>query len=284
MPAGPGVAENNPIRLATPVAELPGVGVRRAQALARLDIHQVSHLLRHYPMRYEQEAAESSIKRLEIGGIGSTRGTIERCRWVPMQGRGRKGRFEATLRDDTGTLALTWFNAAYLRDKLHPGATVRVQGKVAVFNDYPQMANPKWEPLPDLDDAAEQGRRLRPVYPATEDLPSPHIEKLIAQVLPRVADQLVDPLPPALLAHHAMPALPDAFRMVHAPAEADEHKAARRRLACLCFSASCMRRGVGDSAYSGSRPSLNSVRRPTSLLRALFSSSSQAFWSTRCGS
>jgi len=217
--------------LTTPVTDLPGVGQRRAEALARLGIHQVSHLLRHYPLRYEKEAAESSIERLEVGSIGSTRGTVERCRWVPMQGRGRKGRFEVTLRDDTGTLSLTWFNASYLRDKLHPGAVLRVQGKVAVFNDYLQMANPKWEVLPDLDDAGEQGERLRPVYPATEDLPAHQIEKLIAQVLPTVSDQIVDPLPPELLAHHAMPSLADAFRMVHAPAEPDEHKAARRRLA-----------------------------------------------------
>ncbi len=219
------------IQLTTPMLEVPGVGKARAKRLARLDIHQVSHLLRHYPMRYEREAAESTIKRLQVGSIGSARGTLDRCRWVGSPvGRGR-GRFEATLRDDTGTLSLTWFNAAYLRERLHPGAFVRVQGKVAVFNDYLQMANPKWEVLASMDEASERGDRLRPVYPATEDLPSPQIERLMAHVLPIVAAQIPDPLPPDLLKHHAMPSLGEAFRMIHLPDEEDEHKSARRRLA-----------------------------------------------------
>ncbi len=231
MPPPTAAQTDGQLRLATPITDVPGVGPTRAKRLARLEITQVSHLIRHLPMRYEQEQAESTIAQLAVGQIGSVRGTIDYCGWVSMHGRGRKGRFEATLSDDTGTLSVTWFNAAYLQDKLAAGDVIRVQAKVTTFRDYKQMVNPKWEKLADPDEAPEKDARLRPVYPATEDLPSPAIEKLIAQVLPRVADQLVDPLPADLLAHHAMPTLPEAFRMIHQPTEADEHKAARRRLA-----------------------------------------------------
>ena len=64
-----------------------------------------------------------------------------------------KGRFMATLKDDTGTLSLVWFNAGYLREKLFVGHHLSVQGKCKTFNGYPQMANPKWELLSEEDRA-----------------------------------------------------------------------------------------------------------------------------------
>ena len=226
-------AKHNPvsIRLGSKMTDLPGVAKRRAQLFARLDIHSVSDLLRHLPMRYEQQAGEGGISELVTESIGTARGTVQTARWVASQGYGRKGRFEATLVDDTGTLSLAWFNAGYLRDKLHPGMTIRVQGKVKLFNNYPQMVNPKWEPLDNPDMTPAKDERLRPVYPATEDLPSAVIEKTIAEALPHVLPELTDPLPDGLLKHHEMPSLAKAFQMAHLPETRDDAGIARRRLA-----------------------------------------------------
>ncbi len=223
-----------PLRLATPLADLPVVTKRQAGALRRLGLLSVSDLLRHYPMRYEREAGESSIKELSRDGktVGSARGTVAACRWVSSQGYGRKGRFEATLQDPSGTLMLTWFNAAWLRERLHPGDVLRVQGKVKLFNDYPQMANPKWEKLDEEGEGAPAAAaRLRPVYPATEGLNSARIEAIVEAVLPAALPLVPDPLPAELVEHHAMPTLAEALRLIHRPEEEDDHKAARRRLA-----------------------------------------------------
>ena len=173
------------------IDDLPGIGGGRARALGRLDIHSVTDLLRHTPMRYEQEAAEGVIADLPTDGktVGSARGQVVACRWVPPLRYGKKGRFEATLRDESGrvggrTLQLVWFNAGYLRDKIHAGLMLRVQGKAKMFGDYPQMVAAKWELL-DEDDAPEAGvERLRPVYPATEKFSSAMIERLLDGVLP----------------------------------------------------------------------------------------------------
>ncbi len=219
-----------PIRLSSKVSDLHGVGKNRARLFARLEILTVSDLIRHLPMRYEHEAEEGLVGQLQPGTIGTARGVIQSAQWTPGQ-YGRKGRFTATLVDDAGTLSLTWFNAGYLREKIHPGLTVRVQGKVKLFNNYPQMVNPKWEPLADAEAAPVREARLRPVYPATEDLPSAVIEKTIAGALRHVADDLVDPLPAALLKHHEMPPLKQAFQWAHLPDHQEEASAARRRLA-----------------------------------------------------
>ncbi len=226
-----------PIRLGSNVQDLPGVGKNRARLFGRLDIHTVSDLLRHLPMRYEYQAQEGSIGQLQAGTIGTARGIIQSAQWTPgsyapgSYGRKAKGRFTVTLADDSGTLNLIWFNAGYLREKLHPGLTLRVQGKVKLFNNYPQMVNPKWEPLEDIENAPARDERLRPVYPATEDLPSSMIEVTIAEALPHVLPDLTDPLPDELIEHHAMPSLAKAFEWAHKPNNMDDAGSARRRLA-----------------------------------------------------
>ncbi len=231
----PSTHQDNPttLRLGSNVQDLPGIAQRRARLFARLGVHTLSDLLRHLPMRYERQSQEAGISQLQAGEIGSARGVVVSARWVapPAPGFSRKGRFEATLEDDSGTLSLAWFNAGYLREKIHPGLVIRVQGKVKLFNGYPQMVNPKWEPLDDPDATPARDERLRPVYPATEDLPSTVIERTVADTIPHVLPGLIDPLPADLLAHHAMPGLAEAFEMAHLPDSLDDAGAARRRLA-----------------------------------------------------
>ena len=221
---------------------LPGVTEYRAGLFHKLDVHTVSDLLRHEPLRYELEAAEAKIADLTIDAIGQARGRLEAARWVggggyAFRGRGSKGRFVATLVDDTDALELVWFNASYLRDQLHAGDRVRVWGKVVQYHNSAQMVNPRWERLPEQEQAEDgeeppaADERYRPVYPATKGLPSATIERIVRAALPTALPQLADPLPAELLKDHNMPPLAEAIRMLHEPADDDEPKAARRRLA-----------------------------------------------------
>ncbi|MEM9110652.1 MAG: ATP-dependent DNA helicase RecG [Planctomycetota bacterium] len=230
-------ATDKPPHTLTPgnsVKLLSGVGPARLKLLGQLGINTIADLIRHLPARYEDQSAEGAIVDLieDNKTVGSARGVIEATRWQPGQ-FGKKGRFMATLKDDTGTLSLVWFNAGYLREKLFVGHMLRVQGKCKAFNGYPQMSNPKWELL--SEEAAEnrpaRAARLRPVYPTTEGLTAPVLEGLVKEALDHVLPSLEDPLPTELTAAHNMPALAEAFRLIHNPREPDEHKAARRRLA-----------------------------------------------------
>ena len=220
--------------LGTSIETLAGVGPARAKLLRRLGLRTLTDLVRHLPTRYEDLSAEGRIADLATNNktVGSARGVVEATRWVSGQ-YGKKGRFMATLKDDSGTLSLVWFNAGYLRERIFVGQAMRVQGKCKSFNNYPQMANPKWELLSeeDLEEKPAHAGRLRPVYPATEGLTSPVIEALIAEALDRVLPTLEDPLPKTLTASHNMLTLAEAFRKIHQPAEPDDHQAARRRLA-----------------------------------------------------
>lgn len=223
-------ATPSPLRLSTPIAEAAGANPRQAAAWKRLDVANVYDLLRHLPMRYEHESAEGAIAALPIDAIGSARGMVVASRVVPRYGR-TQPRFEATLRDDSGDLLLTWFNAAYLRDRIRPGMTLRVQARTVRYKGHRQMVNPRWEVLDDVEQAPARDERLRPVYPATEDLPSWLIDKTISRLLPEALPLLIDPVPAELVSSRAMPKLADAYRMIHQPTDADDAAAARRRLA-----------------------------------------------------
>jgi ATP-dependent DNA helicase RecG len=216
------------LRLSTPLSELPDIGPKRAQLFRRLGLATVKDLLLHLPLRYERHWAEGAIGDLPMEGIGSARGTVVNTRTVPSRGGGR---FQATLQDHSDRLNLVWFNGGYLRTRIHPGMVLRVQGKTKAFGGYPQMVNPQWEELREPDEAAAQDERYRPVYPATESLPSSLIERLATRVVPAVLDQVIDPLPEVFLRERNMPSLAQAFRMAHIPANPDEAAAARRRLA-----------------------------------------------------
>ena len=87
------------LRLATPMNQLAGVTQRRSESLARLGIETVRDLIRHMPMRYEQQYAESAIGDLPMGRIGSARGMVIETRSVPTFQKRSKPRFEATVED-----------------------------------------------------------------------------------------------------------------------------------------------------------------------------------------
>ncbi len=218
------------VRLNTSIADLPGAGKHRAAAWRRLGVNTLFDLLRHLPHRYEWEAAESGVADLTANVLGSTRGTLTSARWVPGHGRA-KARFEGVLDDGQGQMHLVWFNASYLRDQLHPGMTLRVQGRIGRYRGQPQMVNPRWERLDAEGAAPLKDQRLCPIYPATDDLSTLMVERQIGAVLDDALKLVADPLPDDMRRRLAMPSLAEAYRMLHRPADEDEPAAGRRRLA-----------------------------------------------------
>ena len=221
------------LTLATPVTDLPDVGPKRAAALHRLDIHTTADLLKHLPHRWEYHTGQTPIGQLQPDTLATAIGEIANCRYIPPAGRSRKGRFQATLEDDTGTLDLVFFNAAYLKDKLSPGMRIAVSGKLTTFRDYLQMTNPKWHRI-DEDDATHTpspDASYQPIYPATEDLSAEAIARIITPLLAPLLPQIEDHLPDDYRTARALPPLTDAYKVLHQPTHPDDVKAARRRLA-----------------------------------------------------
>ena len=93
------VSSLDSIRLNTPLHSIPGIGERSIGHYERLGLHTAGDLLKHLPLRYEQELAEQTIELAQEAVANgedahlALRGTIEALRHA----RGRRPRLEATL-------------------------------------------------------------------------------------------------------------------------------------------------------------------------------------------
>ncbi|MHC4947827.1 MAG: ATP-dependent DNA helicase RecG [Planctomycetota bacterium] len=227
---------DEPTRLTTNIAVVPGVGTRRAEAFRRLGIRCVADLVLHLPLRYERELAEQTIAEA-AAAVGASAGAVPAN--IAVRGeiasvrpvRARRRRVEASLEDDTGTMRLTWFHAAWLAGRLHPGQRVRVHGRGRWYQDRLELVNPRLELLGDETEPPPRAGRLRPVYPASEQLPSSAVEQAVEAVLDDALALLDDHLHADYRERTAVPTLADAYRMAHRPGDEDEAAAGRRRLA-----------------------------------------------------
>ncbi|MCA9282034.1 MAG: ATP-dependent DNA helicase RecG [Phycisphaeraceae bacterium] len=216
------------MRLTTPIEEVPGVGVERGAAFRRLGMPSVAHLLYHLPARYEHEEAETTIDRLIAGRVVSARGEVTDTRVVHF---GKVPRFTATIADATGSAELVWFRQTYLKGRIHPGVHLRVQGKAKSVRGRVQIANPVWreiEPGDETGGATEA--RLRPVYPASEELPSKAIEDAVGAILDEAAGLIEDHLTEPYRSERGLVSLADAYRLVHRPGDDAAAERGHRRL------------------------------------------------------
>ncbi len=211
--------------LSTPVGMLAGVGKARAGQLQQLGVNTLGDLLEYFPRRYQVEKSERPISELVSGQIQFARGEVIAVNYIPYP----RKRFEATIQDPTGTLSLTWFNGAYLRDKIHPGQILRVQGKAGLFRNQPQIVQPRWQII--APDAPLVGDDiLRAIYPASTQLSSMQIWKIIEANLPSALDDVQEWFTPELLAQRSLLPRKQAFAVIHQPPTQEDARAARRRL------------------------------------------------------
>jgi len=221
-------APNTPLRWDTPLTILPGVGPKRAAALANLGLTTAGDLLDYIPRDYLQYAPEAAVTELKSDTIGTVRGTIIQTRLV----RRRPLRFEALLDDGTQRCVLTWFNMHGMDKKLYPGVRVLVTGKVGQYDGRVQFVNPRFELQPEgVDAPTVTSARIEPVYPANSEISSHFIAMLIQRHLSVLVPLVQEWYPEAYLAPRGMLSRQQAYSLIHQPQEVLQVTKAKRTLA-----------------------------------------------------
>jgi ATP-dependent DNA helicase RecG len=149
-----------------------------------LGLSTVGDLLEYLPARYETNESRT-VRNLDEGLTATIVGQITAI----SARRSRAGPVvTATLTDNTARCSLRWFNANWVLDKLERGAIIRATGRVREFGRLPQMVNPRFEVLGADAQPVDESRpaRLEPVYPASLELPSRTIARLIGANLERM--------------------------------------------------------------------------------------------------
>ena len=202
---------------------LKGVGPAYAKKFAKLGIYTIRDLLLHYPRRYIDYSQPYTVVSAPFDVDCCVKATVLQ-RDPDRRIKGGRMLSHVLAGDDTGMLALSWFNAPYTAEKLEPGTEYYFEGRVGGMMTRREILHPLVR-----TEAQVAAAPLLPVYGSTEGLPAARLTRCAQLALEYVA-QLDDPLPPELLTRYRMPPKADAVRAIHAPRDAADAAAARRRL------------------------------------------------------
>ena len=217
------------LSLDTPIQFIKGVGPVRATQLEGLGVKTLQDLLLYFPRRFDLRKQCQPIATLRGGEeaatvAGEVQAVNERASRMPF--------LEAFLRDDSGaTIGAKWFHGGYLRDKIRPGMTLAVSGKVSVYREVLQMVNPRFQVIYDPQNTNLAQDELLPVYPASGVLSSGVISAVIKKVLPQAKGLIPEWYTPDYLALHGLMPRDPAVAAMHRPEDQQQWEAARRRLA-----------------------------------------------------
>jgi len=198
----------------------------------KLGIHTVQDLLQHYPRHHVDRTRLKMIAELVRGPDGLPPGEVQVHARVLKIARlnTRKGKRMITGRigDETGSLAVTWFNQDWVARALKPGTEAFFYGRLGVFGGRPQLTAPRFEIVKTGREPFNVGR-IVPVYPATAELSTDQLRRVMWDTLESVGP-ILDPLPVDLRRKLGLIPRGDALRAIHFPDDKDQVVAARRRI------------------------------------------------------
>jgi ATP-dependent DNA helicase RecG len=236
----PGVgdlAQRPPGRLAEPLTRV--LGPRTAAPLEKLELRTTGDLLRHYPRRYGEPGTFTDLSALRVGEHVTVLAQVQQATVRQMRSRGG-AMLQATVTDGAQTLALTFFakRQGILRmheDRLRPGRVGLFTGVVGEYRGTRQLTHPDYQIIGlDADDEAAalvEASRPIPIYPASASTPTWRIQRCVRTVLdPLREEDLLDPIPPRILAEHGLVGLFQALHDVHEPFADSEWRRGQKRL------------------------------------------------------
>ncbi|HUO04727.1 MAG TPA: ATP-dependent DNA helicase RecG [Candidatus Binataceae bacterium] len=206
-----------PIRLDTPVAELVGIGPKRAEALAARGIAVAGDLLFHLPTRYQDWRERTPLEDLRPGITAVVEGELGKVSERPM--RAARWRRLASGWLDLGSrkIRVVWFNLpAYMRGYLPGGERVLVRGRVAEGQEGDmEIVQPEVHPLSQGPPAP-----IRPVYRLPGIVGQRLFSGLIAHTLADTGASIQGAVPASLAG--GILSIKDALCFIHSPpADAD---------------------------------------------------------------
>ncbi len=201
-----------PLAADDPVQRIVGIGPKTAAALEAIGIRRVADLLFHLPKRYEDRGTVISVEDAEHHH-GSVllhgRLTAGPGRYV----RRRLHIIDGELADDTGTMAIRWFNQPWMGDRVAAGVDAFVYGVVGRGKTgRKQIVNPEIEIAPRSAETDE----VVPIYGRLGPLSGKRLRRVLDQAVGGLGG-LVDPVPAAIRQRFALPPLAEALRRLHHP-------------------------------------------------------------------
>lgn len=216
-------------------AKLPSVlGARTAATFQKgLGLATIGDLLSHYPRRYATRGELTALSELELDTSVTIVAEVLSVQERPMRAK-RGSILEVRISDGRGTLTLTFFNQAWRRTELVPGARGIFAGKVGDYKGTRQLAHPDYELFEaDAERSADAAKAWAetpiPLYPATASIASWQLQKAIGIILDTLP-ALDDPVPDAVRSSRKLMSYSRAVELIHRPLKDSDWGAARKAL------------------------------------------------------
>jgi ATP-dependent DNA helicase RecG len=208
-----------PLQITSSIAELPGIGPKRATALEARGILTAGDLIFHLPTRYQDWRERTPAKDLRAGVVAVVEGELGKIVERPMRGS-RWRRLATGWLDASGRrIRLVWFNLpAYMRGYLPGGERVLVRGRVtASADDYGnedqlEMLQPEVHSLEHGDP-----KPIRPVYRLPASVGQRLFAGIVARVLADDGASISGAVPQEIRRELQLPSIREALAYLHDP-------------------------------------------------------------------
>lgn len=205
------------------ITKLKGIGDKTAKLFYRLDIYTVRDLLHHFPRNYELFGPPVKIADAPLEEPVTLELTLlSGFQWKKIRQLTIGTGFAA---DDTGRIAITYFNAPYLKNVLKSGGVYLVRGKLKRERGGLRMDQPK---LFTYEEYAKKTGSLQPCYGLTAGLTNNAVMKAMKQALEAADEE--EYLPGSICEEYGLISRKQAFKDIHFPKNYEDMLKARKRL------------------------------------------------------
>jgi ATP-dependent DNA helicase RecG len=222
------------------LSEIPSIGQKKSQDLAKLGLYTVRDLLYYYPRSHIDYSKQVKINQLIEGETVTLVGTVKRCSCFSSPKNKKLTILEIIIKDVTGQLKISRFFAGnrygsgwqhQQMRRYSEGTIIAACGLVKRSKYGITLENPELEVLAAAGAAIESLKigRLLPVYPLTEGVGADVVRQAVVTVLP-ATQKMLDRLPEIIRTQLDLVPANQALNQLHFPDSAADLAAARRRL------------------------------------------------------
>ena len=204
-----------------PVANLKGIGAKRAEALAKLGIQTPYDLLYHVPRSYLDYSHPVPVAAASLGETNVIRVQIVH-KLAPQFIRKGMTIFKAVATDGVSDVTVVMYNNQYGFQALHPGSWYRMSGKIQGNLLRREIHAPHVL-------ADNRKELIYPAYPLTSGITANLLVRAVKQALEFMKAQPFEWMPEQMRLEHGL--LPLGTALEHFPSNSALMETARRRLA-----------------------------------------------------